>query len=51
MCANSLKGRDGVQYVRQQKGHSLILWLIFGCAVLWLPAIYYTLSPNHYWHA
>jgi hypothetical protein len=25
--------------------------LIFGIFVLWIPAIYYTISPNHYWHA
>lgn len=39
-----------VQYVRQQKGHSVVFWVIFGIFTLWIPAIYYTVSPNHYWH-
>lgn len=43
--------RDGAQYTRQQKGHSLTLHLLLGGFVLWIPAIYYTFSPNHYWHA
>ena len=38
-------------YVRNQKGHSIIKWILFGGFVLWIPAIYYTVSPNHYWHA
>lgn len=40
------------QYVRQQKGHSLTLhiFLIFVLVgVFTIP--YYSLSPNHYWHA
>lgn len=45
------QSRDRSQYVRQQKGHSLILHLLFGGFVLWIPAIYFTTSPNHYWHA
>lgn len=47
----SRSARDGANYTRVQKGHSIILWAIFGCIVLWLPALYYTVSPNHYWHA
>lgn len=42
---------DRAQYVRQQKGHSLILHLLLGVFVLWIPAIYISVSPNHYWHA
>lgn len=43
--------RDRAQYVRQQKGHSwLIWWLILGPITLWIPAIYFSVSPNHYWH-
>ena len=38
------------QYVRQQKGHSILKHLIFGGFVLWIPTVYYTVSPNHYWH-
>ncbi len=45
------QARDKAQYVRQQKGHSLTKHLILGIFVLWIPAIYYSFSPNHYWHA
>ena len=46
------KARDRAQYVRQQKGHSLILWLfVLGPMTLWIPTIYFAASPNHYWHA
>jgi hypothetical protein len=45
------QSRDRAQYVRQQKGHSLMLHILFGALVLWIPAIYYSCSPNHYWHA
>jgi hypothetical protein len=45
------QARDKAQYVRQQQGHSLIKHLFLGVFVLWIPAIYYTFSPNHYWHA
>ena len=38
-------------YVREQKGHSLVKHILFGWALLWIPAIYYTVSKNHYWHA
>ena len=46
----SRRARDGAQYVRRQNGHSLTLHLLFGAFVLWIPTIYYTLSPRHYWH-
>lgn len=39
-----------VTYVRQQKGHSIILNLLFGGIFLYIPAIYYAISPNHYYH-
>lgn len=46
------QSRDRAQYVRQQKGHSLIFWLFIGGPVtLWIPTVYYSVSPNHYWHA
>lgn len=48
----SLSGNDGASYVRQQKGHSLILHLFlifFGVGLFTIP--YYTISKNHYWHA
>lgn len=45
------QSRDRAQYVRQQKGHSLILHLIFGGFILWANVLYISVSPNHYWHA
>jgi len=47
----SPRGRDGAQYIRQQKGHSILLHVCFGWILLWIPAIYYSISKNHYWHA
>lgn len=32
------------------KGHSIILHLLFGWILFYLPAVYYTLSKKHYWH-
>jgi hypothetical protein len=45
------RGKDGALYVRNQQGHSIIKHLLFGWVLLWIPAIYYTISKNHYWHA
>lgn len=45
------QARDRAQYVRNQKGHSLTLHILFGGLLLWIPALYITCSPNHYWHA
>jgi len=42
--------RDRAQYTRQQKGHSLVLHLTLGVFVMWIPAMYYSVSPNHFWH-
>ena len=42
---------DGANYVRQQKGHSLTKHLLLGVFVLWIPTVYYAVSPNHYFHA
>ena len=50
MYSNDLRGRDGACYMRQQQGHSIIKHLLFGGLVLWIPTIYYALSPNHYFH-
>lgn len=49
--AAKLNVKREVVYNRQQKGHSLTKHLLLGCFVVWIPAIYYTVSPNHYWHA
>lgn len=45
------QARDRAQYVRQQQGHSIIKHLLFGWVLLWIPTIYYAISPNHYFHA
>lgn len=45
------EARDGANYTRQQKGHSIIKHIIFGVVILWINVIYITISPNHYWHA
>lgn len=49
------KGRTAngmnVSYVRNQKGHSLTLWILLSFAAIGIPwLIYYSVSPNHYWH-
>lgn len=36
--------------LNEPKGHSLILHILFGGFVFWIPAIYITYSKNHYWH-
>ncbi|MEV0360247.1 hypothetical protein AB0H71_29740 [Nocardia sp. NPDC050697] len=45
-------GRQQPQIVRnrQQTGHSIIKHLFLGIFVLWIPTIYYAVSPNHYFH-
>lgn len=50
MYSNDLRGGDGAHYVRQQRGHSIIKHVLLGGFVLWIPTIYYALSPNHYFH-
>jgi hypothetical protein len=45
------KARDKAVYTRQQKGHSLTKHLLLGWVVLYIPTIYYAVSPNHYFHA
>jgi hypothetical protein len=45
------QARDGAGYVRQQKGHSWVLhWCVLGIFSLFIVPIYYSVSPNHYWH-
>lgn len=48
---NVRQARDRAQYVRQQRGHSIIMHVLFGWLLLWIPTIYYAVSPNHYFHA
>lgn len=47
----NLHGNDGARYVRQQKGHSLVLHILLifvGVGMITIP--YYSISKNHYWH-
>ena len=32
------------------KGHSILLHLLFGWILCYVPTIYYTFSKKHYWH-
>lgn len=49
--ANVKQSRDKAQYVRQQKGHSFIVhWFILGIFTCFIVPVYYSVSPNHYWH-
>ena len=34
----------------EMKGHSIVLHVLFGMFVLWIPTVYYALSPRHYFH-
>lgn len=41
-----------VSYARQQTGHSLTKWILLSVLAVGIPGlIYYSVSPNHYWHA
>jgi hypothetical protein len=48
---NVRQARDRAQYNRQQTGHSIIKHVLLGGFLLWIPTIYYAISPNHYFHA
>jgi hypothetical protein len=53
MTSASLNVHRDVMYTRPQRGHSLILWVVLS-VFLFIPVIgliYYSVSPNHYWHA
>lgn len=44
--------RMQVSYVRKQTGHSIIKHVFLMCVGVGLFTIpYYSVSPNHYWHA
>jgi hypothetical protein len=37
---------------RAQKGHSIIRdGMLLGVFTMWMLPLYWTFSPNHYWHA
>jgi hypothetical protein len=54
MTSASLNVQREVIYTRQQRGHSVIAWTLVsiitgGIGLIWV--IYYSVSPNHFWHA
>ncbi|MDK8173853.1 hypothetical protein QP735_15085 [Curtobacterium citreum] len=52
MTSGQLNVKREVVYNRQQTGHSLTLWIILSMFLLFpvVGLIYYSVSPNHYWH-
>lgn len=42
--------RNDYTYTREQKGHSIVLHLLFGWIFFYIPTIYYALSPRHFFH-
>lgn len=46
----NLRGNDGAQYVRQQKGHSIIAAVLLGWVTLYILPIYWAVSKDHYYH-
>jgi hypothetical protein len=53
MTSASLNVHRDVMYTRPQQGHSLILWVVLSLFLFFpvIGLIYYSASPNHYWHA
>ena len=41
---------DKVTYVRNQRGHSIILAVLFGWTTLYILPIYWLVSKGHYYH-
>lgn len=54
MAENKVKQKkteEKVRYVREQKGHSIILHILLFCVGIGMFTIpYYSISKNHYWH-
>lgn len=50
MRKNDERKTNAPTYVRQQKGHSIILAILFGWVSLYILPIYWTVSKGHYWH-
>lgn len=42
--------RMPVSYTRPQKGHSLTAFICLDWITCYARTIYYSISPNHYWH-
>lgn len=49
MTHGALEVERKVSYVRQQTAHSFTKHLLFGWLLLWIPSIYFAVSPNHYY--
>lgn len=45
------QAKSGAQYVRQQKGHSIIGLVLLDWMTLYTRTIYFAISPNHFFHA
>jgi hypothetical protein len=49
--ANVKQSRDKAQYMRVPTGHSFLLhWFVLGILTMFIVPIYYSVSPNHFWH-
>lgn len=48
--ARKVNVRREAIYTRQQKGHSIIKAICLDWVTLYIRSIYWTISPNHYWH-
>jgi hypothetical protein len=51
MTASQVNVRRESIYTRQQTGHSLTAFILIDWITLYIRTIYYSVSPNHYWHA
>jgi hypothetical protein len=52
LTASKLNVKREVSYNRQQKGHSITKYILLSLVIVGLPGlVYYSVSPNHYWHA
>ena len=52
MGKKAKKTKEKPNYVREQKGHSIIKHILLMCVgVGFITIPYYTISKNHYWHA
>ena len=52
MAKNNLDVRGPI-YIRQQKGHSVLLWLflsVISAGLGLIVMLYFTISKNHFWH-
>lgn len=48
MTSSQINVKREASYVRQQTPHSLTKHVLLGWLLLYIPTIYYAVSPNHY---